>query len=205
MISTVMAIISMMALYEATLDVFGIKWDWEMGYKIGFFSVSILFAILISTAVYIGGWNSKSFWDEANKLGILFTLAGTIFTVATFFYVGLVGKQLKRRHRIPESHDDLKLLLTDIRSGLRDWSYKKDDVVDLFHQARAHLENVSEKLDGSDKAKALKLAASISREGWVFVFRRSITEDDGWKIQRNLSRFVTLLSAIHRDNEVEKL
>ncbi|NIL19743.1 hypothetical protein [Pseudomonas sp. AN3A02] len=150
-------------------------------------------------------WGSKSFWDEANKYGLFFTIFGTLFAVGTFLYVGMYGEKLKRRYRIPETHKELQDLLIEVRLALKDWKGRENDIVDLLYRINGHLENVSQKLDGPEKALAKKLSASISREWPVYIFRRKLTEGVSWDIQRNLQKFVTQLGAKHQDNEVERL
>jgi hypothetical protein len=176
-----------------------------MGYKIAFYCAAGLFVVLLAILWSIGIWANDSFWSEANKYGIVFTIIGTLFAFGTFCYVGMFADRLKKKHRIPETHDDLVLLLRDVREGLKDWSGRQNDVIDLLHQIRGHLENVSQKLDGVEKKSADRLASSISRSSVWYVFRRDITEYEGWKIQRQLHNFVTLLRAKHQDNEVERV
>lgn len=176
-----------------------------MGYKVAFYCAVVLLALVLAISWSFEIWGNTAFWNEANKYGILFTVIGTLFTFGTFYYVGMFGEQLKRKHRIPETHKDLKELLVELRGGLKDWKGRQNDVIDLFHQVEGHLENVSQKLDGIEKLSANRLASSISRESFLYIFRRQITESEGWKIQRKLQKFVTMLGAKHQDNEAERL
>ncbi len=176
-----------------------------MGYKAAFYGAAVLLGVILILSWSLDLWGNTSFWNEANKYGVVFTLVGTIFTVATFFYVGMFGDKLKRRHRIPETHKDLQQLLIELREGLRDWNGRKNDILDILHQIQGHLENVSQKLDGVEKSAAVKLVSSISREGIYYAFSKTITEEITWRIQRKLQKFVTQLGAKHQDNEVERL
>lgn len=176
-----------------------------MGYKVAFVCLLVLVALMLGLAIGHGIWGDSAFWDQANKIGIVFTIIGTVFTFGTFYYLNKIGEKLKRRQRIPESHKDLEALIKQTRLALKDWSYRERDVIEVFHQIQAHLDNVSAKLDGADRVKALKISGSISRQGLWYIGRRKISENEGWKIQNNLSSFVTLLGAIHQDNEVERL
>lgn len=176
-----------------------------MGYKVAFVCLIVLIALMLGLAIGHGFLGDTKFWDEANKVGIIFTIIGTVFTFGTFYYLGMIGDKLKRRHRIPESQQDLAALLKESRQALKEWDFRERDALELFHQIQAHLENVSAKLSGADRVKALRLVALISRQGFWYVGRREITENEGWRIQNKLNVFVTLLGAIHQDNEVERL
>lgn len=160
---------------------------------------------MLGLAIGHGILGDSGFWDQANKIGIVFTIIGTVFTFGTFYYLGAIGDKLKRRQRIPESHKDLEVLLKETRAALKSWSSRERDVIELFYQMQAHLDNVSSKLSGADKVKAIRLSRSISRRGLRYLGRRRITENEGWQIQNNLNGFVILLGAIHQDNEAEKL
>lgn len=177
----------------------------SMGYRAAFYCAVGFLILALAIAMNLDLWVNKSFWDEANKYGLFFTIFGTLFAVGTFLYVGMYGEKLKRRHRIPETHKDLQQLLVEVRQALKDWKGRENDIVDLLYQINGHLENVSQKLDGPEKALAKKLSAAISREGLGYVFRRKLTEDASWSIQRNLQKFVTQLGAKHQDNEVERV
>lgn len=176
-----------------------------MGYRVAFVCLLVLVALMLGLAIGHGIWGDSVFWDHANKIGIIFTIIGTVFTFGTFYYLNSIGEKLKRRQRIPESHKDLEALLKETRLALKDWSYRERDVVEMFHQIKAHLDNVSSKLSSADRAKALRISGSISRHGFWYVGRRKISQNEGWRIQNNLNGFVTLLGAIHQDNEAEKL
>lgn len=177
----------------------------SMGYRAAFYCAVGFLIIALAIAMNLELWGSKLFWDEANKYGLFFTIFGTFFAIGTFLYVGMYGERLKRRHRIPETHKDLQQLLLEVRQGLKDWKGREDDIVDLLYRINGHLENVCQKLDGPEKALAKKLSASISRVGLRYIFRRDLTEDVSWEIQRNLQKFVAQLGAKHQDNEVERL
>ncbi|NVZ50239.1 hypothetical protein HX792_07835 [Pseudomonas sp. B6002] len=177
----------------------------SMGYKAAFYGAVGLLIVAVAVAWNLEVWSSKPFWDEANKYGLFFTIFGTLFTVVTFFYVGMFGEKLKRRHRIPETHKDLQQLLLEIRQSLKDWKGRENDIIDLLYQVQGHLENVSQKLDGVEKSSAKQLVSSIAREGVFYIGRRKLTEEVSWDIQRKLQRFVTQLGAKHQDNEVERL
>jgi hypothetical protein len=176
-----------------------------MGYKAAFYGAVGILVFVVAVALKLDVWDSKPFWDEANKYGLFFTIFGTLFTVGTFFYVGMFGEKLKRRHRIPETHKDLQQLLDDVRQALKDWKGRENDIIDLLHQVQGHLENVSQKLDGVERSSAKQLVSSISREGVFYIGRRKLTEEVSWQIQRKLQKFVTQLGAKHQDNEVERL
>lgn len=176
-----------------------------MGYKAAFYGAVGFLIVALAIAMNLDVWGSKPFWDEANKYGLFFTIFGTLFAIGTFLYVGMFGERLKRRHRIPETHKDLQQLLHEVRQGLKNWEERENDIIDLLYQVQGHLENVSQKLNGSERALAKKLAASIARDSVTYIFRRRLTEDVSWGIQRDLQRFVTQLGAKHQDNEVERL
>jgi hypothetical protein len=176
-----------------------------MGYRVAFVCLLILVALMIGLAIGHGILGDSVFWEQANKIGIIFTIVGTIFTFGTFYYLNQIGDKLKRRQRIPESHKDLEALLKENRLALKDWGYRERDVIELFHQMQAHLDNVSSKLSGADRVKAIRISASITRHGLRYIGRRNISENESWRIQNNLNSFVTLLGAIHQDNEAERL
>ncbi|MNF54656.1 hypothetical protein D3C76_774780 [compost metagenome] len=176
-----------------------------MGYKAAFYGAVGILILGLAISWKMDVWGSTSFWNEANKYGLIFTIVGTLFTIGTFYYVGMYGEKLKRRHRIPETHKELKELLAELRKGLKDWKGRENDILDILYQVQAHLENVSQKLDGVERVSAKKLAASIARESLFYAFRRQITEKTSWEIQRKLQKFVTQLGAKHQDNEVERL
>ncbi|MGA8134055.1 MAG: hypothetical protein WCA48_07875 [Pseudomonas gingeri] len=131
-----------------------------MGYKAAFYGVVGILIVGLAISWKMDVWGNTSFWNEANKYGLVFTIVGTLFTIGTFYYVGMYGEKLKRRHRIPETHKDLKELLVELRKGLKDWVGRENDILDILHQVQGLLENVSQKLDGVEKTAAKKLVAS---------------------------------------------
>lgn len=144
-------------------------------------------------------------WDIANKVGIVFTIGGTLFTIATFILVGTVKSQLKKKIRIPEAHHTVKELLPKFRKTLADWDdTRKQDALEIIHSIKGHLQNIRPSLNTLEKTSADKVILLMNgRRYWLI--KTEIDLDKCWQIHRELHTFVALLDGLSRDNEAQRL
>jgi hypothetical protein len=144
-------------------------------------------------------------WDTANKIGIVFTVVGTVFTVVTYFLVGTLKKQLKKKERLPEAHKTLSDILPVFRRILTDWDEtKSQDARELIYSIKGHVQNVRPNLNRLEKNSADKIVILINRRRWFFL-KAPVTHDACWDIHGELHTFVALLEGLTKDNEAQRI
>lgn len=144
-------------------------------------------------------------WDTANKVGIVFTFIGTVFTVVTYFLVGTVKKQLKKKERLPDAHKTLNEILPAFRRVITDWDDSKArDALEIIYSIKGHVQNIRPNLTRLEKNSADKVIFLIDRRRWLF-FKSPVTSDVCWDIHGELHTFVALLEGLTKDNEAQRV
>lgn len=160
--------------------------------------------IKLGDALY-GNSEVTDYWDVANKTAIVFTIAGTLFTFGTFYLVGSLRKQLVKKERLPEVHVTLKQALPEIRAALGQWSEaNKHEALGLIYAVKGHLQNVRPSIGKLERGSLDKIVLLIDSKRLYF-FKKDITVEQCWEIQRELHTFVALLEGHAKDNEVTRV
>ncbi|KQV21061.1 hypothetical protein ASC74_18575 [Pseudomonas sp. Root329] len=162
-------------------------------------------------------WDDKDLWESANKIGIICTVFGTILAVITLVYAGKIRNILKRKVRPPEIHLEVAQLVLKLRAGIKGWEelerlnkedfheekeVRRQDVMVLMYQVKAHLQTVRPNLESLQKHAADKIVnAIVVKKTWLDQSNRSLSTKQAWEIHNELHGFIVLLEGLIKDRE----
>lgn len=147
-------------------------------------------------------------WDVANRVGIIFTIVGTVFTIVTWWMVGGLKTQLVKKYRVPAV---LIKLETDLLPALRTslaapvWSEESRRAsTDVVSTIRGYVQNIRPSLTEKEMPCAKKLISLMRVRRWA-LFRVKFDQQRFWEIHDELRTFVALIDGLDKDNEARRL
>ena len=131
------------------------------------------------------------------------SIAGFCLTVGVWWQTRDINRRLLRDSRVPDVVTKLKYVSDDLRRKLGRWPGSEAEIEPLLEKADAILSNILEKLDGSERKRALRSVNLIrSRQKWWIRWRLRalhVRENRVWKIYGALIGTTEALRQLNED------
>ena len=158
---------------------------------------------------------AKELWDNLNKLGTVLTIVGFCLTLVTMVLAFYITTTLRRKVRVPETFEEIKQLISDMRSLLKkmkelersqgsqtEMEDHHRDISVYVHKSVAYVPNIRPKLESLQRQSADELISlmaekkGILKKEWVCP---KLSTEQAWDVHDKLHSFSVHLETLIRD------
>jgi len=137
------------------------------------------------------------------NISIVSSIFGLAFTIYVLVEVNKMRNSYLRRARLPETIKEITEAHKNLLKSLKNWQVKQRSGIEQLSITKSLLVNLLPKLSDTEKSEITKFINTLQKREYFFIKSpiSEATEDEAWKIYKNLSGIITTLNQLHKDSK----